>query len=49
MKEVFKLNESQTYDFRSQNTLKVDGYNTARYGKKELKNTWSTNMEQLTK
>ena len=34
MKEVFKLNESQTYDFRSQNALKVERYNTVRYGKK---------------
>ena len=37
MKEVFKLNESQTYDFRSQNTLKVERYNTVRYGKKSLR------------
>ena len=36
MKEVFKLNESQTYDFRPQNTLKVERYNTVRYGKKSL-------------
>ena len=37
MKEVFKLNESQTYDFRSQNALKVERYNTVRYGKKSLR------------
>ena len=37
MKEVFKLNESQTYDFRSQNVLKVERYNTVRYGKKSLR------------
>ena len=37
MKEVFKLNESQTYDFRSQNTLNVERYNTVRYGKKSLR------------
>ena len=36
MKEVFKLNESQTYDFRSQNALKVEQYNTVRYGKQSL-------------
>ena len=37
MKEVFTLNESQTYDFRSQNALKVERYNTVRYGKKSLR------------
>ena len=37
MKEVFKLNQSQTYDFRSQNALKVEQYNTVRYGKKSLR------------
>ena len=37
MKEVFKLNEMQTYDFRSKNTLKVERYKW----KKELKNPWS--------
>ena len=37
MKEVFKFNESQTYDFRSQNTLKVERYNTVRYGRKSLR------------
>ena len=34
MKEVFKLNESKTYDFRSQNALKVERYNTVRYEKR---------------
>ena len=34
MKEVFKLNESPTYEFRSQNTLKAERYNTVRYEKK---------------
>ena len=37
MKEVFKLDESPTYDFRSQNALKVERYNTVRYGKKSLR------------
>ena len=37
MQEVFKLNESQTYDFTSQKSLKVERYNTVRYGKKSLR------------
>ena len=37
MKEVFKLNESQTYNFRSQIALKVERYNTVRDGKKSLR------------
>ena len=31
------MNESQTYDFRSQNTPKVERYNTVRYGRKSLR------------
>ena len=37
MKEIFKMNESQNYSFRSHNVLKVGRFNTVKCGKNSLR------------
>ena len=36
MKEIFKINKSQNYNFRSDNALKVGRFNTVKYGRNSL-------------
>ena len=37
MKEIFKMDESQNYNFRSHNALKVGRFNTVKYGGNSLR------------
>ena len=37
MKEIFKMNESENYNFRSHNALKVGRFNTVKYGRNNLR------------
>ena len=37
MKEIFKMNQSQNYNFRSHNALKVGRFNTVKYGRNSLR------------
>ena len=37
MKEIFKMNESQNYNFRSHNALKVGRFNAVKYGRNSLR------------
>ena len=37
MKEIFKINKSQNYNFRSDNALKVGRFNTVKYGRNSLR------------
>ena len=37
MKEIFKINKSQNYNFRSDNALKVGRFNMVKYGRNSLR------------
>ena len=37
MKEIFKMNESENYNFTSHNALKVGRFNKVKYGRNNLR------------